>query len=58
MNLSKLQEMVKDRVAWHATVHAGESGPTEWWNNDTFYLQTHNIECKTKFSTFYHFPKL
>ena len=22
MNLSKLQEMVKDREAWHATVHA------------------------------------
>ena len=21
MNLSKLQEMVKDREAWHATVH-------------------------------------
>ena len=21
MSLSKLQEMVKDRVAWHATVH-------------------------------------
>ena len=23
MNLSKLQEMVKDKEAWHATVHGG-----------------------------------
>ena len=29
MNLSKLQEMVKDREAWHAAVH----GVTKWVNN-------------------------
>ena len=30
MNLSKLQEMVKDREAWHATVHeVTESDTTE-----------------------------
>ena len=23
MNLNKLQEMVKDKEAWHATVHGG-----------------------------------
>ena len=29
MNLSKLQEMVKDREAWHATVHGVAKGQTE-----------------------------
>ena len=30
MNLSKLQEMVKDREAWHASVHGvSESDMTE-----------------------------
>ena len=27
MSLSKLQEMVKDREAWHATVHGGLKEP-------------------------------
>ena len=27
MNLSKLQEMVKDREAWHAAVHGSKSCP-------------------------------
>ena len=29
MSLSKLQEMVKDREAWHATVHGVAKGQTE-----------------------------
>ena len=35
MSLSKLQEMVKDREAWGAAVHAGlkESGTTKQLNN-------------------------
>ena len=34
MNLSKLQEMVKDREAWRATVlGVTESDMTDWLNN-------------------------
>ena len=36
MNLSKLQEIVKDRGAWHAEVHGvAESDITEWLNNNS-----------------------
>ena len=36
VNLSKLQEIVKDREAWHAAVHGGhkELGTTEQLNNN------------------------
>ena len=34
MSLSKLQEMVKDREAWHAVVH-GVSKSQTWWSNWT-----------------------
>ena len=32
MNVSKLQEMVKDRQAWHAAVHGGTEGQTRLSN--------------------------
>ena len=32
MNLSKLQELVMDREAWHATVHGVTKSRTRWNN--------------------------
>ena len=32
MNVSKLQEMVKDRQAWHAAVHGGTESQTRLSN--------------------------
>ena len=35
MNLGKLQEMVRDREAWHAAVHEGlEESHTAWQLNN------------------------
>ena len=37
MSLSKLQEMVKNREAWHAVVHGvTKSDKTEGLNNDNY----------------------
>ena len=40
MNLSKLQEVVEDRGAWHATVHGiTESDTTQWLKNNNNKLR-------------------
>ena len=50
MNLSKLQEVVEDRRAWHATVH-GVAKSWTWWLNDNnfnyFIISSMIISCFT-----------
>ena len=36
MNLGKLREMVRDREAWHATVHGISESDMTWWLNNNF----------------------
>ena len=52
MNLSKLQEMVKDREAWHAAAH----GVTEW--DMTEHLKNKSVSCLVKMETPTRWKKL
>ena len=51
MSLSKLQEVVKNREAWHAAVHGVTRNQT-WLNNwtTTFFLQHRHCESSPKFA--------
>ena len=58
--LSKLQDMVKDREAWHASVHVGpkESDTTEWLNNKNkhcfiVYWSYNTYACFLNFKIFF-----
>ena len=41
MNLSKLQEIVKDRGAWGAAVHEATKSQTRWLNNNASPKRIH-----------------
>ena len=41
MSLSRLQEIMKDREAWHAAVHGLMESDTTYWLNNIF-LNDHN----------------
>ena len=57
VSLSKLQQMVKDREAWHAAVHGVKKIPT-WQQHllqKEFYFDKNQVEINT---TWFDFPIL
>ena len=58
MTLNKLQEIVKDREAWHAAVYGvSESYMTEWVNNNicmlmyNVFINTNKIYMDARYSS-------
>ena len=54
MSLSKLQEMVKDREAWHAAVHGVTGLDMSDWTTTIFHCMAtpHFVICSSVVSTF------
>ena len=50
MSLSKLQETVKDREAWHATVHGVTKSQTQPRNSTTTMKKRGTSYCEMKIS--------
>ena len=47
MSLSELQEIVKDREAWHAAVHrVAESDVTDWTTTRVIYNQILSVSLQ------------
>ena len=52
MSLSKLQEIVRDREAWHAAVHGAAKSQTQLsdWTKPTMYVKVMLLALITFFS--------
>ena len=57
MNLSKLQKMVTDREAWHATVHEVAKSQIEQRRNNTTTLARIRLPAEIAFHNYFFVPE-